>query len=281
MSRQFEVAASVRVSDGIVKGRETSIPVRKYVPARPTTSATLVWTHGGGFSHGGLDQLESHAVAASIAAKGWTVIAVDYRLVPPWSWWRPPRSGRLEGTRFPLPLNDVEDVVRATMKGAGGDVYLGGASAGACLSAAAALRLARAGAAPRGLVLAYGSFHAKLPPGSRELAARLRGLHGIVQFRPGTVEKMNRNYAGSPQAMSDPFAFPGGHDLRGLPPALVMDADRDSLRASGELFGRELIAAGVDTDYLVIPGTHHGFLDRPQDRTFAPGIDAILEWLEH
>lgn len=44
--------------------------------------------------------------------------------------------------------------------------------------------------------------------------------------------------------MADPFAFPGGHDLSGMPPTLVLDADRDSLRASGERFATELPTVG-------------------------------------
>ena len=132
---------------------------------------------------------------------------------------------------------------------------------------------------PDRLLLAYGTFHAALPPVPEELRARIRGRHGLVQFRPDTVEKMNRNYAGSVEAMADPFAFPGGHDLTGMPPTLVLDADRDSLRASGEAFARELAAAGGNVSHEVVPETSHGFLDRPGSAAFADGIRRAAYWL--
>jgi acetyl esterase/lipase len=88
---------------------------------------------------------------------------------------------------------------------------------------------------------------------------------------------MNRNYAGSPEALRE--AFPGGGELAGLPPTLVLDADRDSLAASGEAFAAELAAAGVEVEHRIVPGTRHGFLNRPERPPFRLGIDAVTGWL--
>jgi acetyl esterase/lipase len=289
----------VSVRDDIVEGRHGKVPIRRYqplgarsgaVPGTGTGARTaagppvVVWLHGGAFSHGGLDQQESHAVGLALAESGFAVTAVDYRRVPPWSWWRPPRPGVLGGIRYPVPLDDVIDVVRHVRTESdvsGTDLVLGGASAGACLATAAALRLHREGVpGPDRLLLAYGTFHAALPRIRAELRARIRGRHAVMQFQPGTVEKMNRNYAGSAEAMADPFAFPGGHDLTGMPPTLVLDADRDSLRASGEAFARELAAAGVAVSHQVVPESSHGFLDRPRTAGFDDGIERAVRWLE-
>jgi acetyl esterase/lipase len=175
----------------------------------------------------------------------------------------------------------VEDVLSTVVGHAEGSVFAGGASAGACLVAAAALRLARESAAgPDGLVLAYGTFHASLPEISPSLASRVSGRHGLVQFRHGTVERMNRNYAGSAEAMGNPFAFPGGHDLTGLPPTLILDADRDTLRASGDQFARELVDAGVVVTSEIVDESTHGFFDRPAKPDFAVGIQLIVDWLD-
>ncbi|WP_400997791.1 alpha/beta hydrolase [Agromyces sp. GXQ0307] len=280
---------SVTAWDDVLPGRHGPIPVRRYQPqaaiAGPGRAAGLViWLHGGAFSHGGLDQLESHAVGLALAAAGHPVVAVDYRRVPPWSWWRRPRPGVLEGIRYPVPLEDVIDAVatlRREADDAGRELVLGGASAGACLAAAAALRLgAERGPRPDGLLLVYGTFHAALPPISRALRARIRGPHSLMQFRPSTVERMNRNYAGSPEAMEDPWAFPGGHDLSGMPPTLVLDADRDSLRASGDAFVAELAKAGVDVTNGIVPESVHGFLDRPGTPAFERGIGRAIRWLD-
>jgi acetyl esterase/lipase len=86
---------------------------------------------------------------------------------------------------------------------------------------------------------------------------------------------MNWNYAGSKESMEEATAFPGGHDLAGMPPTLAIDADRDSLRASGQAFVMELQEAGVLVDYHVVPGSTHGFLDRPGTPGFEAGIDLI------
>ncbi|MFE1396993.1 alpha/beta hydrolase fold domain-containing protein [Nocardiopsis dassonvillei] len=177
--------------------------------------------------------------------------------------------------RYPVPLDDITSVYQDVRR-ARPDTWLGGASAGACLSAAAALRFAtRDTVVPVGLVLAYGTFHAALPPVPVHVRARVRERHGLAQFRPTTVRRMNHNYAGSAEAMDDPFAFPGGHDLRGLPDTLVIDADRDTLRASGEAFAAELAAAGVTVDHHVVAESRHGFLDRPGTPYFTEGVALI------
>ncbi|GAA2393725.1 alpha/beta hydrolase [Dactylosporangium salmoneum] len=243
-------------------GRHGEIPVRWYGDpdaGRPP----LVWLHGGGFAHGDLDMPESHAVAGAVARSGRAVVAVGYRLVP-----------------YPVPVDDVADAFAAVRDRApGGRVVLGGASAGACLAAAAALRMRderRPG--PDRLVLAYGTFHAALPAASRALWRRLAGRWWWRQMGGRDVARMNRAYVGA--AVADPHALPGGHDLAGLPPALLLDADRDRLRASGERFARELADAAVPHEHHVVAGTPHGFLNRPAHPGFAAGVARIVRWLD-
>ena len=271
----------ITTSDTVAPGPHGDVPVRVYGPAGPdATGPQLVWVHGGAFSGGGLDQLESHAVATALAEVGLTVVTVDYRRVPAWNPLRRPAPGVLPGIRFPVPLDDVEAAFRWAAEQAATTPALGGASAGACLSAAAALRLANQGLrGPSRLALAYGTFHARLPRADAELRSRLRGRYSLGQFTPQVVECMNRNYAGAPSAMADPYAFPGGHDLRPLPPTLILDADRDALAASGGRFARELAAQGVRYRRTVVPETRHGFLDKPGRPAFELGITALADWL--
>lgn len=273
------------ITDELIDGRHGPIPVRRYASATGPSQnkEPLIWLHGGAFSWGGLDQLESHAVACALANEGWPIVTVDYRLAPPWSWMKKPKPGDLPGIRFPVPLEDVIDVTNAIRKKAPhGRFLLGGASAGACLAAAATLRLRdEKNEGPDRLILAYGTFHAALPALTPEIKARVRGRYGIAQFNPATVERMNRNYAGSPAAMADSHAFPGGADLSGFPPTLMLDADHDTLRASGHSFRDELITAGTALEYRVIADSRHGFLDKPETPTFAEGIRRIHGWLNH
>ncbi|ODT41133.1 MAG: hypothetical protein ABS62_06980 [Microbacterium sp. SCN 70-200] len=90
-------------------------------------------------------------------------------------------------------------------------------------------------------------------------APRLVWLHGGA-FSHGGLD-MNESDAVA-RALAD----------RDLPVSAV---DRDSLRASGQSFARELAAAGVATEHVVVPETRHGFLDRLADGAFEIGIDRL------
>ena len=268
----------VVTSEDVLQGRHGPIPVRRYQPSAPRATS-LLWLHGGGFSSGGLDQLESHAVAASLAQRGIPVVTVDYRLAPPW-WGPAARAAEpAAGVRYPVPLDDVLDAY-AAIRLESGALDIGGASAGACLAAAAVLRMRDEQAGlPERVVLAYGTYHASLPDLPPHVRSRVAGVHGVIQFRRRTVAQMNTNYVGGEAGLAEPYAFPGGKDLSGFPSTLILDADRDTLRASGDAFAAELTAAGSNVTYRVVRGSTHGFLDRPRRAHFARGIDEIGRWL--
>lgn len=130
--------------------------------------------------------------------------------------------------------------------------------------------------APRGVVLAYGFFHSSHPR-SREIRRGIRGHRRLTHSR-WLLNTVNRNYAGSRVALTDRYAFPGGHDLQGFPPTLMINADRDAMRASGDRFASELLSAGVDVEQHTQPGTRHAFLNRPYLDAFAPAIDVMASW---
>lgn len=175
--------------------------------------------------------------------------------------------------RYPVPRDDVVDATRDLIAVTGGAVHLGGASAGASLALSAAREMADAPLL--GLALVYGTFHPELPPRDAALRARVRGRHAFGQFTPWVVRRMNLNYAGSVEKL--PLAHPGGSDLGDLPPVLLLDADRDTLRASSAQLAHEL--AGRDVEHHVIADTRHGFLDRPDEGAFADGIQRLTTWL--
>ena len=54
---------------------------------------------------------------------------------------------------------------------------------------------------------------------------------------------------------------------------------RDTLRASGEAFARELTEAGFDMQYRVVAESGHGFLNRPGTSHFDDGIGIMHAWL--
>ncbi|WP_255465597.1 alpha/beta hydrolase fold domain-containing protein [Frigoribacterium sp. NBH87] len=153
---------------------------------------------------------------------------------------------------------------------------MGGASAGACLAAAATLRAIDEGAAPRGVVLGYGFFHPVLPV-DRALQRSVRGHRRLSHSRWG-LDLMNRNYAGTAAALAERHAFAGGQDLAGFPRTLMVDAEADSMRASGDAFARELAASGAELDRHVLPGTRHAFLDRPRLAEFGAAVELVAGW---
>ena len=275
------------MTDRLIPGPHGSIPVRVYPATGAEAGARpgLVWLHGGGFAHGDLDMPEADWVAGQLAARGIGVVSVFYRLAPllPADAESPLRT---DGAHFPVPSDDVLAAFDWTVEHAAElgldpeSIALGGASAGAALAAGASVRLRDAGhRLPVRVLLAYPTVHAVLPAPSAELAAKLQTLPEDRLFRPDGVARMNLNYVGDPAALVDPHAFPGGHDVSGLPPTLILNSDRDSLRSSGEAYARELRAAGVETTCLFEDDTTHGHLNRPDLPGALASIATMAAWL--
>ncbi|MGU3408478.1 alpha/beta hydrolase [Microbacterium sp. M1A1_1b] len=266
------------LTDAVVEGPDGAVPVRWYRPACPV-APTLLWLHGGGFFRGDLDQPESDAVATALAERGVPVVAVGYRLGPvpgmPWVG----RSGTRARRPAPAAHDEVVHVYRSVAERAARGVVLGGASAGACLAAAVTGTLTSTGLdipAPVGTVLAYGFFHARLPRDAGVLRS-VRG-HRRLTHAPWALDAANRAYAGTERMRTDRRAFPGGHPVDGFPPTLLVDADLDAMRGSGEQFAAELTAASVPVDRHVLPRSRHAFLNRPGTPDFTTAVDHIATW---
>ena len=119
-------AEVAEVQDTAVSGPDGGVPVRIYLPKETGTDPNdcFVFFHGGGWSIGDLEtgDLGARAICAGLGMK---LVSVDYRLAPEHP--------------FPAALNDGMAVLRAMRDRSTGAVYIGGESAGANLSAAAAL----------------------------------------------------------------------------------------------------------------------------------------------
>lgn len=271
MSLSGETGPGYLESDGPVR-------LRWYRPAssRQVPGPTLVWAHGGAFFGGGINQPEAHDVARALADRGVAVVSVDYRLAPlPGLHWASKRGAR-QRERFPGPMEDLLTALRHVSHESTGGLVLGGASAGACLAASAALRTLEMGLNLEAVILAYGFFHA-VHPRSAEIRRRVRGHRRLTHSR-WVLNAVNRNYAGTAAALADRSAFPGGHDLHGFPPTLMINADRDGVRASGDLFAGELREAGVKVERHVLSGARHSFLNRPRLAEFGVGIELMGAW---
>jgi acetyl esterase/lipase len=244
--------------------------VRVYTPPSSTgiDRPGLVWVHGGAFLGGDLDMREADGVAREICARaGAVVVSVEYRLCH-------------GGVTYPVPHDDVVAAVRWVRDNAaslGVDrISVGGASAGANLAAGATLRLRDDDAwQPAALVLAYPVAHPSLPPASASLTALMADLPRMLRFLPADTAFINSNYLGGANSRADGYAMPGIAVLDGLCPVLVLDAEFDDLRPSGETFGAQLAAASVDVQHVLVPGLPHGFLNQPA--TALEPVDRALD----
>lgn len=254
-----------------VPGPHGTVPLRIYTPLEPSQVAgsphALVWMHGGAFQFGDLDTKEADWTARQLVQRASaTIVSVDYRLA-------------VNGVHYPVPLDDVVAAirwVRANMTEWGiTSISLGGASAGANLAAAAALRLRdEDGWVPEHLVLVYPLMHAEPPVPSESLRLALAELPNAMRLTPRMIHSATENYLGTSHDLPVPgYAMPANADLGGLGPTLVLNAEYDELRASGESFSALLAAQGVDVEQVKIHGMLHGFLNLPA--TFAPVNEAL------
>ena len=190
----------LRIVDDIVDGPHGPVPIRLYAPAR-RTAGVVTWIHGGAFMTGGLDMNESHVVAAELAVRAdVAVVTVDYRLA---------RSG----VRFPVPLDDAYAVwrwTRDTFAAGSAVTVLGGASAGATLAVAAAVR-DRDSAVPSAdaLFLAYPYLHFPLPAPEPELAAALSANCTLPYGLPRRSARTSSATMSAASSTSRPKRSPG------------------------------------------------------------------------
>jgi acetyl esterase/lipase len=69
-------------------------------------------------------------------------------------------------------------------------------------------------------------------------------------------------FLNGPIETASPYAFPGfAEDLHGFPPTYLDNDEFDTLRSSGELFGDQLRAAGVEVEQVTSFGVLHGHLN--------------------
>ena len=256
--------------------------VRVY-PAREPNGSGLVWAHGGGFAFGDLDMPESDWVARTLAARGTTVVSVDYRLAPVPEGWQPAEAAR-PGHHYPAASDDVlaawSWVVQTAdrLRIARDRIAIGGTSAGGNLAAGATLRLIerRAEGMPALVLLAYPTLLAVQPAPDAALRAALDARPDADRFGPDAVLGMYENYLGGPVDRAPLGAIPGlarPVDLAQFPPTLMVNGDVDELRVSGEAFAASLRAAGRPVEVVTELGTEHGHLNRPHEPAASVTID--------
>ncbi len=271
---RFPVLANVAVTVNDVATPAGTVPARMYTPTDRPPIAGFVWVHGGAFVFGDLDMPEANWVALTLASRGVATLSVDYRKA-------------VGADRFPAASDDVLAAWHWAVANADrfgvpvSALHLGGASAGANLVAGVTKRLRDgAGSVPRSAVLVYPVVHQVLPQPSQAITDAFARVTGAMEFPPELMEFINLQYAGTTEALADPYAFAANGDLRGQPPVLILNAEADPLRASGEAYAAALADAGVDVEVLFEPDTGHGHLNEPDLATAQRSIDRLVAWFE-
>jgi len=207
----------------------------------------LLYFHGGGFA---LNSMDTHERLLRLLAvkSGVAVVALGYSLAPE--------------VRFPGQIHEAMEALSwlrrdgAALGLDGGNVAVGGDSAGANLALAVLLSCRDTGLTlPRFGLLLYGMFSADLQTASHR--AYGGGAHGLTSER---VDWFWSQYLADRAQRDNPLAAPLFANLRGLPPQLVIGAGQDCLLDDSLNLARKLEKAGVSTTLKVFDGAPHSFM---------------------
>lgn len=170
------------------------------------------------------------------AEAGVTVVNVDFRAAP--------------YVTYPVAQHEAHDAA-AWVAGHGAPVAVGGFSSGGGTAAAVCLQARDRGTfAPVLQVLGVPAL---------DVASEVPRGAGMID--PGLRDLVRRVYFPDPATRSAPYASPLlAPDLTGLPPAVVLTAERDTLRPDGVAYADRLRAAGVEVVHDETPGADHYFL---------------------
>jgi acetyl esterase/lipase len=245
----------------------------------------VIWVHGGGWSRGDARQSGAFTdwprVLAMLAARGYVVASVDYRL-----------SGE---AKFPAPVQDVKAAIRFLRSQAGAygidpsRVYLWGGSAGGHLAGLATVSCGVAAFDPPASTGRLPGSQAKtakaLPQSDCVQGAAL--WYGVFDFglavdAPGTAlsaKTLAPMLGCDPAACKDSVAAasPITYVKRETPPLLLIHGTADeevSFRQSETMTAR-MKAVGAPVEFVPVPGANHGFVDATPEATKRDSLMAL------
>lgn len=206
---------------------------------------TIVWIHGGGFIAGNKDEIANYL--RIVAARGYTVIGVNYSLSP--------------GHTYPTPVRQVSAALRHIQQNAKRlhvdptRMFLAGDSAGAQIAAQSALVIsdpryaAEIGIQPtierrnlRGLVLHCGVYDTQGPADDSNF-----------------IRTVTWSYFGSRDFAREPRA--GQFSIvrnvtANFPPMFISVGNADPLEPQSKLFAETATKLGISVDSLFFPNNH-------------------------
>jgi acetyl esterase/lipase len=214
-----------------------------YLPDRPGPHPACLWLHGGAWFLGDRSS-GAHPFATGLAERGVAIASIDYRIG--------------DAGAFPANIHDVRAAIRWLRAHGGpyglatGKIGSWGESAGGHLSLMAALTARDADERIDAVVDCYGPT---------DLVARLSrtDLERIVLNDPPETRYLQTTVDG-PDLDRARAASPLYQRLDQAPPTLIIHGDRDQQMAldQSQRMHQALVAAGRDSQLLVLGGTGHG-----------------------
>ncbi|HKU85948.1 MAG TPA: alpha/beta hydrolase [Casimicrobiaceae bacterium] len=234
-----------RIENLTIPGPAGDIRARIYASRRDRRDPLLVFFHGGGYVKGGIDESDAFCRRLAIATRH-AVLSVDYRLAPE--------------NPFPAAADDALAAAawassHANELGAlSGPLVVSGESAGGNLAAVTCLR---ARADPR---IAIRSQVLLQPVLDFTLSRPSMALSETECLVPrDDLEWYYRTYYGGSDLKNPDVSPLFAPDASGLPAALIVTAEYDTLRDEGAAYAERLQKAGVEVRYTCYPGMVHGF----------------------
>ncbi|SDZ36463.1 Acetyl esterase/lipase [Micromonospora pattaloongensis] len=255
------------VEDITIPRPSGDIALRVYRPTPPVSARNMpivIYFHGGGFVIGDLDSYDSTPRGLANREQC-IVVSVEYRHAPEHP--------------FPAAHDDALEATRWIYDHAadlGGDpdrIAIAGESAGGNLAASTCLQLrAEGGWLPAFQLLVYPMVTGTIDNESCADSADARPLSRAA------LSWYAKHTFSTPEAAKDPrfdvLNAPADR-LRGLPPTLVITAERDPLRTQGQRYADRLIQAGVEVECRHYEGVPHEFFG------MAPVLDAARDAQQH
>ncbi len=235
-----------------IPGPTSDLPIRIYRPSDMRNLPAMVFFHGGGWVMGTMDGSEQ--AVRSIANKGqFIVVAVGYQKAPEHP--------------FPTPFDDCYATTQwvyenATSLGIDPNkIGVAGASAGANLAAAVALKARDTQAIPlafQALVVPCVDNEMKYPSATENASGYLLSTQGMKWFWS--------QYLKSASDEKNSYAVPAiAGNFSGLAPAIITTCEFDPLRDDGFNYAQLLTAAGVRTIYREFKGLLHNVIYSARD----------------
>ncbi|MBE1878312.1 alpha/beta hydrolase [Myceligenerans pegani] len=226
------------------------VAARLYRP-RGGEEDVLVWMHGGGWMLGDLDACEGVARALANRA-GCAVLSIDYRLAPEHP--------------FPAALDDSWAAISWARQNFA-RVAVGGDSAGGNLAAAAALRARDLRVDLALQLLVYPVLDSTMDTTAKQRFVESysdfagRGDYGRTTYE--RIAYLWDAYVPDELMRRSPVVSPlHAETLRGAPPAVVVTAEHDFLRAEAVEYASRLRSDQVSVEIHDYAGQIHGFIEK-------------------